>query len=139
MEEKMGIYEEIVSNTPIGYLASIDGAQPRVRPMSFVHVPGGKLWSSTYNISGKMDEFLQNDRVEVCFVDSGYRQLRVEGRIDTTGDSEKKKQLLALNPGVRNHFPNEDDEHFVHLEITPTRVRWKNTGFSEYEEIAIEP
>lgn len=135
----MGIYEEIVTNTPIGYLASLDKAQPRVRPMSFVWMPGGKLWSSTYNISGKMQEFLQNDRVEVCFVDSDYRQLRVEGKIDTTGDREKKRQLLAIHPGARNHFADEDDEHLVHLEIVPTRVRWKNSGFSEYEEIALEP
>jgi len=71
-------------------------------------------------------------------MDSGYRQLRVEGRIDTTGDREKKRQLLGLNPGVRNHFADEDDEHFVHLEIVPTRVRWKNSGFSDYKELAID-
>jgi len=139
MEKKMDLYEEMVAGTRIGYLASMDNTQPRVRPMTFVLVSGGKLWSSTYDISGKMQEFLQNENVEVCFMDSKYRQLRVEGKIDTSGDREKKRQLLEMNPSVRNHFADEDDAHYVHLEIVPTRVRWKNAGFSDYEEIAIAP
>ncbi len=134
----MDIYKEIVTNTRIGYIASLEESQPRVRPMTFVWMPGGILWSCTYNISGKMKEFLQNERVEVCFMDADYRQVRVEGKIVTTGGREKKRQLLELHPGAGNHFENEDAEHFVHLEIIPRRVRWKHAGFSEYEEIAIE-
>ncbi len=122
----------------MGYLASLAKTQPRVRPMSFVWLPGGILWGNTYSSSGKMKEFLQNDRVEVCFMDAKYRQLRVEGRIDTTGGREKKSKLLELHSGARKHFGKEDAENFIHLEIVPTRVRWKNAGFSEYEETQIE-
>ena len=135
----MDLYAEMVASTRIGFLASVDKIQPRVRPMTFVLVSGGKLWSSTYDISGKMQEFGQNENVEVCFMDSKYRQLRVEGKIDTSGDRNKKKRLLELNPSVRNHFADEDDAHYVHLEIVPTRIRWKHAGFSEYTEIDIAP
>ncbi len=105
--------------------------------MSFVMVSGGRLWSSTYAISGKMKEFLRHGQVEICFMDAGYRQLRVEGRIDLTGDREKKRRMLEIHPPARNHFENEDDPKLVHLEIVPSRVRWKNVGFSEYEEIPL--
>ncbi len=133
----MDIYKDIVTKTRVGYLASLDGDQPRVRSMSFAWQPNGRLWSSTYNISGKMKEFLQHEKVEICFDDPDYRQLRVEGIIDTTGDREKKRQMLAIHPPARNHFKDEDDEKLVHIEIIPTRVRWKAIGFRDYEEIEI--
>ena len=135
----MDMFKEIVTRTKIGYIASLFKDQPRVRSMSFSWVEGGNLWSSTYKISGKIQEFLQHEKVEVCFDDPDYRQLRVEGIIDTTGDREKKRKLLEIHSDARHHFKDEDDENLVHIEIVPTRIRWKKSGFREYEEIAIEP
>ncbi len=132
------IYKEIVTQTQKGYLATLSGDQPRVRTMSFNFRPDGKLWSSTYKISGKMKEFLEHSKVEICFDHPlDYRQLRVEGIIDTTGGKEKKKQMLADHPPARNHFRDEFDAKLVHIEIVPTRVRWKSRGFAEYTEIDV--
>lgn len=132
------IYRDIVTQTQIGYLATLSGDQPRVRTMSFNFRPDGRLWSSTYNISGKMKEFLEHPKVEICFDHPlDRRQLRVEGIIDTTGDREKKRQMLADHPPARSHFKDEDDENLVHIEVVPTRVRWKNRGFAEYTEIDV--
>ncbi len=133
----MDIYKQIVTTKKIGYLASLDGDQPHVRPMSFAWRPNGRLWSSTYKISGKVKEFSQSEKVEICFDDSAYRQLRVEGIIDITGDIEKKRQMLKVHSDARNHFKDEHDENLVHIEIVPTRVRWKEPGFRDYEEIKI--
>ena len=131
----MDVYKEIVTSTKIGYLASLSGDQPRVRSMSFAWRPDGRLWSSTYKISGKVKEFENHDKVEICFDTPDYRQLRVEGIIDITGGREKKRQMLAIHSDARNHFKDEDDENLVHIEIIPTRVRWKASGFRDYEEI----
>jgi uncharacterized pyridoxamine 5'-phosphate oxidase family protein len=126
---------EIIEGSRCGYVAtSVDG-QPRVRPMLFVLMDDGSMWSSTYNVSGKVKEFEQNQRVEVCFTDSKWVQLRVTGNIDLSGGPDKKKKLLELNPKVRNHFPDENDPKFVHVELRPSRLRWKPAGFSEYNEI----
>jgi uncharacterized pyridoxamine 5'-phosphate oxidase family protein len=128
---------EIVESTMIGYLAtSVDG-QPRVRPLSFMLREDGKLWSSTYRQSGKIAEFEQNPKVEICFMDSGYVQLRIAGTVDLTGGADKKKELLRINPKVKNHFPDENDPKYVHIEITPTSIRYKATGFGEYTEVPI--
>jgi hypothetical protein len=37
-----------------------------------------------------------------------------------------------MNPGVRRHFSGGEDPKFVHVEITPTRLRWMPPGFHEY-------
>jgi len=129
--------KEIVERAVYGFLATVDGNQPRVRPMSFVLLPDGRFWSSTYRCSGKVAELENNDRVEVCFLDDRKLHLRVEGRLRTTGGTEAKRSLLELNPKVRRHFPDEHDEKFVHLEIVPTRIRWKKMGFNEYHDVEI--
>ncbi len=118
----------------IGDLATCADGQPRVRPMTVVVMDDLKLWSSTYRQSGKMKEFAANPRVEICFTGAKKIHLRIEGTIDTSGGTEKKKRLLELNPNVRGHFPDENDPKFVHLEIVPTRIRWTEPGFGEYHE-----
>lgn len=119
----------------IGDLATCAGGTPRVRPMTFVVMDGLKLWSSTYRQSGKMKEFAANPRVEISFTDSKNVHLRYEGIVDTSGGPEKKKRLLELNPRVRGHFPDENDPKFVHIEVTPVRVRWTEPGFGEYHPV----
>ncbi|MBN2496626.1 MAG: pyridoxamine 5'-phosphate oxidase family protein [Deltaproteobacteria bacterium] len=123
---------EIVADAPYGILATLDGEQPRLRPMAFVLTADGRLWSSTYRSSGKVREMEKNPRVEVCFVDRKRCHARFEGRADLGGGPDKKERLLEINPKVRRHFASGQDEHFVHIEITPTRVEWTEPGFGEY-------
>jgi uncharacterized pyridoxamine 5'-phosphate oxidase family protein len=128
---------EIIEGAGYGVLAtSVDG-QPRVRPLAFVMLEDGRLWSSTFRESGKVRELERNGRVEICFVDAKRMQVRIEGVLVTTGGTEAKRRLLELNPKVRKHFPDEHDEKFVHLEVRPTRIRWKTTGFNEYHDVPL--
>jgi uncharacterized pyridoxamine 5'-phosphate oxidase family protein len=125
----------IVKNAPYGALATCVDGQPRVRPMAFVMLEDGRLWSSTYRTSGKAAEFATNPAVEVCFVDEDRNHLRVEGRVNTTGGPEQKKRLLELNPKVGRHFPHEHDPKFVLVEVVPSRIRWTEPGFGEYHHV----
>lgn len=127
----------IVQDAGFGVLATTIDNQPRVRPMAFVMLDDGRLWSSTYRVSGKVAEVEHNSRVEVCFVDSARVQVRITGVLSTSGGTEKRRELLERNPKVRRHFADENDERFVHLEIVPTRIRWKEPGFNEYHEVKI--
>jgi uncharacterized pyridoxamine 5'-phosphate oxidase family protein len=127
----------IIENAGWGMLATAVDGQPRVRPMAFVMLDDGRLWSSTYRVSGKVAEFEQNDRVEVCFVDASRVQVRITGRVSMGGGLEAKRKLLELNPRVRKHFADERDERFVHVEIVPTSIRWKEPGFNEYRTVPL--
>ncbi|MDD5556822.1 MAG: pyridoxamine 5'-phosphate oxidase family protein [bacterium] len=128
---------EIIRGAGHGMLATEAGGQPRVRPMAFVVTDDCRLLSSTWRRSGKVREMEENPRVEVCFVDRRNHQLRVEGRADLSGGPERKRELLALNPRVRNHFADEHDPEFVLIEIVPTRARWMPPGFGEYRAVDI--
>lgn len=115
---------------------SIDG-QPRVRPMAFVMLDDGRLWSSTYCSSGKYEELKENPRVELCFVGKKRVHLRISGIADVTGDEKKKAELLRCNPKVGKHFSGGDDPNFVHIEVVPTDIRYKEHGFCEYTVVEL--
>lgn len=114
----------------------VDG-QPRVRPMKFVVTDDFMFWCSTVNISGKVREFQQNNRVELCWVDERKNHLRVEGMVDISGGPDEKRELLRLHPGARGLFADEHDPRLVHVAVTPTRVRWKEHSFGEYHEVDV--
>ena len=133
----LDLVRSIIETSPYGTLATTVEQQPHVRPMAFGLLGDGRLGSSTCRVSGKVRELEHNARVEVCFVSKDNRQVRIEGRLDISGGPDKKRKLLELNPRVKRHFADENDAKFVHLEVVPTRIRWKGMGFCEYNEVAL--
>ena len=133
----MSKVREIIDNSQFAVLATSVNGQPRVRPMKFVVTEDFKFWCSTVNVSGKVMEFKQNNRVEICWVDSKKNQVRVEGVLDISGGAEKKRKLFELHPGMRGLFKDENDPKLVHVEVVPTNVRWKEPGFCEYHSVGI--
>jgi uncharacterized pyridoxamine 5'-phosphate oxidase family protein len=127
----------IVEHARHATLATCEGGQPRIRPMSFTLTPDGRLLSSTRDTSGKMREFAANPRVELCFVDADKNHLRIEGRIDVAGGDEAKRVLLEAHPPARRHFGDPDHPNLIHVEVIPTRIRWKPPGFCEYRVVRI--
>ncbi len=128
---------EIIANSGFATLATCVDGQPRVRPMKFVVTDDFKFWCSTVNISGKVKELKQNERVEICWVDGDGNQVRVTGIVDISGGVEKKRKLFELHPGMRGLFKDEYDPKLVHVEVLPTRVRWKPKCFCEYNEVKL--
>ncbi|MDX9722504.1 MAG: pyridoxamine 5'-phosphate oxidase family protein [Myxococcota bacterium] len=129
---------EIIKDAGYGLLASSIDGQPRLRPHAFVLLDDGRLWTSTWACSGKVRELELNPLVELCFVDSNKVQLRIEGRAVLSGGPDKKRELLELNPRVGRHFKDENDPNYVHIEIIPSRIRFKPAGFGEYQEVKVD-
>lgn len=126
---------QIIASAGYCQMATCVEGQPRVRPMKFVVTEDFRFWCSTFGISGKVKEFQRNAKVELCWVDQEKNQLRVEGVLDISGGAEKKRELLRLHPGAKGLFRDENDPNLVHVEVVPTRVRWKEHSFGEYHEV----
>ena len=138
MSEGKDKVREIVKGAGYCQMATCVDGQPRVRPMKFVVTDDFKFWCTTINISGKVKELADNGKVELCWVDKDGTHLRVEGIADMSGGPEKKKKLLELHPGAKGLFSDENDPKLVHVEVVPTRVRWKIHSVGEYNEVPVD-
>src|ERR1700720_1189659 len=61
------------------YLASIDGDQARVRPVSPVRTDGFTVYVANLRGYHKTVEIAANPRVELCYLDDHHNQVRITG------------------------------------------------------------
>ncbi|MBQ9528155.1 MAG: pyridoxamine 5'-phosphate oxidase family protein [Fretibacterium sp.] len=83
---------EFLNKAKVFYLATMEGDQPRVRPLGFVMECGGKLAFCTSNEKPMYKQMKANPRVEIAACDSQLNTLRICGKavFATTPDTQKK-------------------------------------------------
>src|ERR1041385_4139394 len=67
-------------------LATIDGDQPRARPVSPVRTEGFTVYVANLRGYHKTGEIAANPRVELCYVGAGHDQVRLTGRAEVLAD-----------------------------------------------------
>lgn len=127
---------QIIATAPVGFVATIDGTTPKVRPMAIQVVWDNKLYASTFRNSRKMEQIGKNPRTEIAWVDKDMRQVRISGTISVCQDKSLKKKFFDKNPTLKNYFKGVDDPNYTLLEIKPERVEWMDINSKKYEEIA---
>ncbi len=60
-------------------LASMDGDQPRLRPISPVRTDGFTIYVANLRAYHKTREIAANPRVELCYLDKTHNQVRITG------------------------------------------------------------
>ncbi len=133
----MGTLEEgqIVSimkaNSLHAYLATSDGDQPRVRPVSPIVEDDMSIWITTYRTSRKVKQLERNPKLCLAFVEqpNGDKAATVIGEARIVAEPEQKKRVWKLASfDLSEHFPGgpESDE-FCLLKIIPRRIEWRDS------------
>jgi general stress protein 26 len=65
------------------YLATIDGDQPRLRPVSPVRTEGFTVYVANLRLYHKTAEIAANPKVELCYLDDAHNQVRLTGVAET--------------------------------------------------------
>lgn len=107
---------DIVRDAGFGFLATVDGDQPRVRPMMPFLSEEGELLVALLGRSRTIKDIKGNAKVEICFVDRKMWYARVAG-VATLSDDLSKKELVFENvPMLRQYFAGADDPNY-HLAV----------------------
>ena len=86
------------ANSLHAYLATCDGDQPRVRPVSPIVEDDMSIWVTTYGTSRKVKHLRENPRICLAFVEqpSGDKAAIVIGEAKVVRDMEEKKRVWKL-------------------------------------------
>jgi len=106
------------------FLATLDGDQPRVRPVTLINFDG-RFWITTDTWSGKVKQIQKNPKVELSFVfKKGNRDccIRVAGLAKIVKDKETKTKLARHCDFFSKHWEKVDDPNYTLLEIRPYEV-----------------
>ncbi len=131
---KNELIEMINDENTFGYLATTDGDQPRVRPVSPKH-SSGKLMFSTFTGSDKTKQLNKNNKIEMAWTFPDLAHARFEGTISEVKDSKIKGQYLEEWPLLKEFFSSEKDPKYTLLEIKPIKVRFNDLGETDYKNV----
>src|SRR5579871_1687632 len=85
-EKLVELARAVVAADRFPYLASIDGDQPRVRPVSPVRTDGFTVYVANLRRYHKTAEIEANPRVELCYLDDHHDQVRITGTAEVVKD-----------------------------------------------------
>ena len=91
----------------IYYLATVEGDQPRVRPLGTVNLFEGKLYIQTGKIKPVSRQLAANPKAEICAFYQGA-WLRVACELVEDDRLEAKKAMLDAYPNLRGMYDEQD-------------------------------
>src|SRR3989440_5880893 len=129
----------VIDNAKFPQLATIDGDQPRTRPVSPVKTDGFTVYVANLRMYHKTAEIAANPKVELCYVDEHHDQVRITGVAETLNDRAQLQEIWDANPLMRQYLGSIDNPALVVYRIRPTRVRYMQEWALDYHEVALEP
>jgi general stress protein 26 len=127
--------KQMVLDAGMGYLATCEGDQPRVRAMMPILRDDGTLLAATFPWTQKVGQLGKNPKVEICFVDRKLSHCRIEGRAQISPDKALKEELWEDQLMLRQFFTGVDDPNFILIVLSPTKIRMMNIGEKDYTEV----
>ena len=127
----------IVAADRFPYLATIDGEQPRLRPVSPVRTDEFTVYVANLKMYHKTVEIEANPRVELCYMDDGHNQVRIPGQANVVTDRKLLEEIWNANPLLRQYLGTIDNPALLVYRIDPTQVRYMQEWALEYHEVTV--
>jgi general stress protein 26 len=128
---------KVVQSDRFPYLATVDGEQPRVRPVSPVRTDGFTVYIANLRRYHKTAEIAANPRVELCYLDDRHDQVRITGMAEVVTDRALLQQIWDANPLLRQYLGSLDNPELIVYRIRPERVRYMKEWAREYHEVPL--
>ena len=118
-------------------LASMDGDQPRVRPVSPVSTTEFTAYVASFRSSHKTGELEDNAKVELCYMSDRHDQVRITGIAERVVEREEIQGIWDTNPLLRSYLATVDNPEFMLYRIVPIRVRFMREWALEYHDVTV--
>jgi general stress protein 26 len=118
-------------------LATIDGDQPRLRPVSPVRTDGFTVYVANLRMYHKTAEIEANPKVELCYLDDHHDQVRITGVAEIVTDRPLLQEIWDANPLLRQYLGSLDNPALIVYRIRPTQVRFMKEWALDYHEVPI--
>ena len=118
-------------------LATIDGDQPRVRPVSPVRTEEFTIYVANLKSYHKTGEIEANHRVELVYVNDEHDQVRITGIAEVVTDRSLVEDIFKHTPLLKHYLGSPDNPELLIYRIVPNRVRYMQEWALEYYEVAL--
>jgi general stress protein 26 len=120
------------------FLATMDGDQPRVRPVSPVRTDRFTVYVANLRSYHKTGEIAANPQVELCYLDDRHNQVRITGLAEVVSDRALLQEIWDANPLLRQYLGSLDNPERILYRIRPNRVRYMQEWALEYINVPLD-
>lgn len=129
--EKQKIVAIMKKNCLHAYLATCDGDQPIVRPVSPIVEDDMSIWVTTFCSSRKVKQIKNNHKICLAFVEQpkGDKAAVVLGQAELVQDIQAKKKVWNLATfDLSQHFPKGlESQEFCLLKVVVKKIEWRDS------------
>ena len=136
-KELVELAMKVVKADRFPHLASIDGAQPRVRPVSPVRTDGFTVYVANMRFYHKTAEIAANPNVELCYLDDAHDQVRITGVAKEVTDRTVLQEIWDANPLMRQYLGSLDNPQLLVYRIDPSQVRFMREWALDYHQVPV--
>ena len=130
--------KDIVKKVKFPMLATMDGDQPRVRPVSPVRTEGFTVYVANLKSYGKTKEIEVNNKVELCYLDDDHNQVRITGVAEIVHDRKLLEDIWSANRLLQHYLGSIDNPELVVYKINPMRIRFMLEWALNYHEVPVD-
>lgn len=127
----------VIAASKFPMLASLDGDQPRLRPVSPVRTDGFTVYVANLRQYHKTAEIAANPKVELCYLDEKHDQVRITGVAEVLDDRALLDEIWNANPLLRQYLGTPDNPDLIIYRIVPARVRFMREWALEYHDVPL--
>ena len=136
-EELITLAQETIAAAKFPQLATMEGDQPRVRPVSPVKVDGFVVYVANLRSYQKTKQIATNPKVELCYLSPAHDQVRISGEAIPETDAAMLEELWSRNPLLRKYLGSRDNPELIIYRIEPTAVRFMREWALEYHDVPL--
>lgn len=134
-EDVKRLAEETMRAAKFPILATVDGDQPRARPVSPVRTDQFVVYVANLRRYGKTHELAANPKAELCYKDEADNQVRITARAEIVTDRPLLEEIWAAAPLLRAYLGSLDHPELIIYRFIPQRVRFMQEWALEYHEV----
>lgn len=127
----------VIQSGRFPYLATLDGDQPRVRPVSPVRTERFTIYVANLRSYHKTEEIAANPKVELCYLDDRHDQVRITGIAEVVTERSLLEEIWANTPLLRQYLGSLENPELIVYRVRPMQVRFMREWALEYEDVPI--
>ena len=136
-ETLIQVAQETIATAKFPQLATMDGDQPRVRPVSPLKVEGFTVFIANLQSYNKTPQIVANPKVELCYLSPAHDQVRITGVAEVETDAEVLDDLWQSNPLLRKYLGSQDNPELIIYRIEPSSVRFMREWALNYHDVPL--
>ena len=121
------------------FLATTEGGQPRVRPVTLIHLQD-RLFVTTGSNNAKVKQIKQNPKTEFCLLlEKGERKgtIRAECVVQIVEDKDVKADVYNNVSFAKEFWTSSEDPNYTLIELQPTSFEYMKPGSTEAVKIKL--